>query len=115
MLVGTSPGVRVAQAVAVVRHMLRACLPPLQADSGNHLIRAVNVTSGAVTTLAGRQGVSTPFSDGIGTGATFNNAQGVSIDGTGAFAVVVRPWDHTCVVQNDDHCMLMRLTVFPAG
>jgi hypothetical protein len=42
-----------------------------QADHYNHVIRRVNLTSGQVTTFVGRQGAATPYSDGLGSAATF--------------------------------------------
>jgi hypothetical protein len=69
-------------------------LPPVhlcvQVDQYNCLIRAIDVTSASVTTLAGRQGMSAPFADGVGTFATFNFPSGVAVDSRGTFAVVVR-------------------------
>jgi hypothetical protein len=62
---------------------------PAQADQNNHLIRAIVVASGVVTTLAGRQGVTSPFTDGIGSVATFNFPSGISVDGLGTVALVV--------------------------
>jgi hypothetical protein len=62
----------------------------LQTDYGNHMIRKINVTSGYVATLAGHVGVSTPFSDGIGTDATFSNPTGVAFDKDGIQVLVVR-------------------------
>jgi hypothetical protein len=60
----------------------------LQADTYNHLIRAIEVSSGLVTTLAG-QTLSDPFSDGFGTVATFNKPWGIAINPAGTFALVV--------------------------
>ncbi len=50
------------------------------ADAGNHSIRRVD-SSGAVTTTAGDGNPG--FWDGQGSGAQFNNPQGVAIDGAG--------------------------------
>jgi hypothetical protein len=61
-----------------------------QTDLTQHVIRAINVTSGAVTTLAGQPGSSYPFSDGIGTVATFFYPTGVTLNGAGTMALVVR-------------------------
>jgi hypothetical protein len=61
---------------------------PIQTDSGNHIIRSIALSSRLVSTLAGRQGVST-FSDGTGTTATFNFPSGVDINAAGTVAVVV--------------------------
>lgn len=52
------------------------------ADSGNHIIRKVVLTTGAVSTLAGSARV--PGSaDGTGTTARFNLPYGLALDGTG--------------------------------
>jgi hypothetical protein len=65
--------------------MPRACL---QTDRFNHVIRAVNLTSGAVTTIAGQSGVSAPFTEGIGTAATFFQPLGIQLGlDTTAFVV----------------------------
>jgi hypothetical protein len=70
----------------------RLLLPRLcsaQADTSNHLVRAIAVSTGAVRTLAGQQGISAPFSDGVGSAATFNFPHGVALDSTGVLALVV--------------------------
>jgi hypothetical protein len=59
-----------------------------QADTMNRLVRAIDVGSGAVTTLAGQQGY-IPFSDGVGSAATFNFACGITMNSAGSFALVV--------------------------
>ena len=61
---------------------------PLQADSDNHLLRLVNLTSGLVTTLAG--GAASGRADGVGTAATFNNPRSVAVDAAGSTAIIVR-------------------------
>lgn len=60
-----------------------------QADKLNHLIRQIAVSTGTVTTLAGRQGVSAPFSDGIGTVATFAKPNGIATNSDGSIFIVV--------------------------
>ena len=50
------------------------------ADRGNHRIRAVNTTSGAVTTIAGSGKKNT--ADGIGAAAQFDAPIGITADGT---------------------------------
>ena len=62
--------------------------PPLQADSNNHLLRRVNLTSGLVTTLAGN--ATRGRADGVGTAATFYSPGGVAVDAAGSTAIVVR-------------------------
>jgi DNA-binding beta-propeller fold protein YncE len=61
----------------------------LQVDQSNHLIRSLDTISGTVTTFAGKIGIYAPFSDGIGTSATFFYPTGVAIDGVGRLAIVV--------------------------
>ena len=46
------------------------------ADTGNHLIRKINISSGVVTTLAGT-GSATPFANGTGTSASFNEPHAI--------------------------------------
>jgi hypothetical protein len=54
------------------------------ADNGNNLIRAINISTGAVRTLAGGNGDTLPGSaDGQGTQATFNYPYGVAVDSSG--------------------------------
>jgi hypothetical protein len=60
-----------------------------QGDRDNNLIRMIDVSSRAISTVAGRLGVSAPFSDGSGTDATFNLPHGIAIDSSGSFAIVV--------------------------
>jgi hypothetical protein len=68
----------------------RVCVCVLQADHDNQMIRYIDLSSGAVTSLVGCQGVSAPFSDGVGTGATFNFPYGLAINATDTnFALVV--------------------------
>ncbi len=58
----------------------------LVADASNNLIRAIIVTSGAVTTVAGggsTGGVATGAADGVGSAATFSYPRGIAVDGAG--------------------------------
>ena len=48
-------------------------------DTGNRLIRAIDVATRNVTTLAGRQGV-TSWTDGVGSTATFKYPLGLAVD-----------------------------------
>jgi len=50
-------------------------------DSGNHTVRRILLSNGAVSTLAGQVGVS-GVADGLGTQATFNFPTGIAIDST---------------------------------
>lgn len=54
-------------------------------DSGNDTIRKVGIATGAVTTLAGNAYVPSGSADGTGTGALFNNPQGITIDGANLY------------------------------
>ena len=60
----------------------------MQADQWNHLLRRVNLTSGLVTTLAGRN--TSGRANGVGTAATFYFPYGVAVDAAGTTAIVVR-------------------------
>ena len=66
----------------------------LQADSGNNLLRLVNLTTGTVTTLAGNPATA-PYpgnyghADGAGTVASFFYPYAVAMDSAGTFAIVV--------------------------
>ena len=53
------------------------------ADTANHLIRKIDASTGNVTTVAGRAGISLPFSNGIGTNATFSGPIGIAVDVSG--------------------------------
>ena len=63
------------------------CGPHSQADTFNSLIRRIDMSSGAVTTLAGRAGV-TGSANGVGTQATFYWPSDVTLDASGTFALV---------------------------
>lgn len=52
-------------------------------DTGNHLVRAVNVSTGRVVTLAGASGVR-GSTDGVGSAALFSGPSGVAADESGA-------------------------------
>ena len=52
------------------------------ADTGNHLIRAVNLTSGAVSTIAGSKAAGSGNADNAaGTSAQFNSPTGLAVSG----------------------------------
>lgn len=54
------------------------------ADAGNHTIRKIDITSGAVTTLAGSPGLS-GISDGTGSVARFNSPSSITTDGNNLY------------------------------
>ena len=60
----------------------------LQADSSNHLIRRIVLSSGLVSTLAGTSGISGSANE-VGTAASFFSALGVAIDAAGTVALIV--------------------------
>jgi hypothetical protein len=78
---------------------------PTQADYGNHLIRAITVSTGAVRTLAGQVGMVSPFSDGVGSVATFYWPYGVSLDTAGSLALVVSTIRGFCVRRHRPCCL----------
>ena len=53
------------------------------ADTENHKIRKIVISTGAVTTLAGSG--SQGSTDGTGTSATFKNPRGITTDGTNLY------------------------------
>ena len=57
-------------------------------DRLNNCVRRIDLSSVAVTTLAGNP-VSRGFKDGFGTNAQFDSPGGVAIDPTGSYALVV--------------------------
>jgi hypothetical protein len=67
----------------------------IQTDFNNHLIRAINMSSRAVTTVSGRLYTVSPYADGLGAYATFNHPTGIALDAAGTVALVVR----TCVTR----------------
>jgi hypothetical protein len=67
-------------------------------DFGNHRIRLVNLTSGAVTTLAGSG--SAAFADGTGTAASFNFPLGVAVIPSSSLIVVADNSNHRVRLVN---------------
>jgi DNA-binding beta-propeller fold protein YncE len=65
----------------------------LVADSDNHIIRRVLLSSGAVSTLAGTKQVS-GSADGLGTSASFNTPHSIAISPDGGSAYVCDTWNH---------------------
>lgn len=57
-------------------------------DFATHLIRRVSLPTGIVTTLAG--GATSGRADGVGVAATFYSPEGIAVDASGTFALVVR-------------------------
>ena len=72
---GTAAKFRYLQGVAVDGNQLYV------ADANNHAIRSVDVTTGAVTTVAGTLGT-TGTTDATGTSATFTNPSNVYVSGS---------------------------------
>ncbi len=54
------------------------------ADTSNHTIRKIVITTAAVTTLAGKNG-ETGSADGMGSMASFNSPSGITTDGTNLY------------------------------
>ncbi len=52
-------------------------------DYGNHMIRSIDINSGAVTTLAGS--ATSGSSNGVGAAASFKNPRGITTDGVNVF------------------------------
>lgn len=65
----------------------------LIADSSNHLIRGYDVTTNAVTTIAGQVGI-TGSTNGLGTNALFYFPYAVCLDPNGNYALVVDANNH---------------------
>lgn len=64
-------------------------------DQYNNILRRVNLSSGLVTTLAGRTSGTVGsnnngYADGVGTAAAFHKPTGIIVDGAMTFAVIVR-------------------------
>ena len=55
------------------------------ADTKNHTIRQVVISTGAVTTLAGTAGSSGKIDNSTGTGASFKTPKGITTDGTNLY------------------------------
>jgi len=66
----------------------------LVADTGNHVIRRIDLTTAAVTTLAGSPGKS-GGANGVGAAARFFSPRGVALSGNGALALVADTGNHT--------------------
>lgn len=66
----------------------------LVADSGNNLIRKINLTTGEVTTLAGAAGVTGSTNGSFGS-ALFNNPTAIALNGDGSVALVTDTGNHT--------------------
>jgi hypothetical protein len=62
---------------------------PTQSPSAAAVQNEVLLLDATVTTLAGRQGINAPFSDGAGTAATFDWPSGIAMRPDGV-AVLVR-------------------------
>ena len=63
-------------------------------DTHNHTIRAIDVATGTVSTLAGTA-LQTGSADGVGTAATFNYPTGLAVNATGTTVFVADGTNHT--------------------
>lgn len=61
----------------------------MQADTGNHLLRRLNISQGLVTTIAGDLSNNYGYADGQGRAASFYDPYDVAMDAAGTFVVVV--------------------------
>lgn len=61
----------------------------LQGDSGNNMIRRINLTDNSVTTLAGSPTQAAGHADGVGTLATFYAPASVALDDAVTYAILV--------------------------
>jgi dihydroxyacetone kinase DhaKLM complex PTS-EIIA-like component DhaM len=66
----------------------------LVADSYNHMIRKIVMSTSAVSLLAGSTGVSYGTSNGIGTNAQFYHPRGVSLSSEDSYALVADSYNH---------------------
>jgi len=66
------------------------------ADLGNHMVRVVDIASGAVSSLAGggTAGGAPGYTNGAGSAALFSYPCGLALDATGAFLVVSELYRH---------------------
>jgi len=74
--VGTAARFRAPSGVALSRTGTSVYI----ADSGNHTIRKMVLSTGAVTTIAGSPGIAAS-TDGVGSAARFNSPRAVAVDG----------------------------------
>ena len=88
--IGAEARFTMPQAVAISRDKTYV----LVADSFNHAIRRIDLTTGAVTTLAGTLGTS-GTSDGVGGAASFSLPAGVALCDSGGYALVADTGNHT--------------------
>ena len=90
------------------------CMLCLQADTNNHMVRLIEINTGAVSTLAGSNGIS-GTNDALATNARFKSPYGVAVDAVASFALVVSSIiaeSLLCLLQDRFICSL---TVFVAG
>jgi hypothetical protein len=64
------------------------CVFGVQTDLNNQLVRMIDLTSGAVSSLCGNRVAGYP-ADGIGTAAIFGWPAGVALNAAGSVALVV--------------------------
>jgi hypothetical protein len=82
--VGTNAGFRFPTGVAVDASGTTAII----ADSNNHMMRLVTLSSGAVSTLAGTPGVA-GSTNGVGSAAAFSLPRGVAWNAANTVALIV--------------------------
>ena len=73
----------------------------LVTDSSNHALRQVDLTSGAVTTLAGLTGSASGTVDGVGEAARFHSPTGVAID-SGHGVALVADWGNHAMIDDSE-------------
>ncbi len=61
------------------------------ADTNSYTIRKIVISTGDVTTLAGKAGIFSESTDGTGTTATFADPTGITTDGTNLYVTDVNP------------------------
>jgi hypothetical protein len=84
--VGSANGTGTSASFNFPRGMTRVGTNLYVADSDNHLIRKIVISTGVVTTLAGTAG-SSGSADGTGTSASFSYPDGITTDGTNLYVV----------------------------
>ena len=79
----------------------------------DHVVRRVTVSSGEVSTLAGKAGVS-GYADGVGTIAELNGPTGIAVDSAGTFALIVSV-DGGLLGESSRHCQFLCALLLAVG